>query len=86
MCIGVVFSGLWAALSVVNIALKKPMDAVIISITGIVVCIISLIVLIPSYGAAGAAWGMNGAYMAGTFSGLFLLFKSKRNKAEMLNH
>lgn len=78
MCIGITFSGLWAALSVVNIAMKQPRIAVIISVTGVVTSFILLGALVPKYGAAGAAWAMNGGYFAGTLMGMWLLLQIRR--------
>lgn len=78
MCIGITFSGLWAALSVVNTAMKQPRIAVVISITGVVVSFILLGALVPKFGAVGAAWAMNGGYFSGSLMGMWLLFQIKR--------
>lgn len=78
MCVGVVFSGLWSALSVINVASKKPSHALIISLVGVVTCLISLAILIPKFGAKGAAWGMNCSYALGSVVGLSMLFKKNR--------
>lgn len=84
LALGVVFWGIWGALSVVNIAMKKPEYAIIISATGVVTCIVLLYVLVPSFGATGAAWGMNGASFAGSAVGVYMLFRI-RKKVDGLN-
>jgi O-antigen/teichoic acid export membrane protein len=75
LCIGIVFNGLWSALSVINIAMKNARAAVMISTIGVIVAIGLLYLLIPAYGAMGAAWGMNAAAAAGSLVGLWLLFR-----------
>jgi O-antigen/teichoic acid export membrane protein len=77
MCYGMIFSGIWSALSVVNIALKQPRNSVIISATGVSACIPLLLILVPAYGPEGAAWGMNGAYFTGSLIGLWLFYRIK---------
>jgi len=77
---GIVFGGIWGALSVVNVALKRPKHAVIISATGVVVCVALLYALVPTFGAVGAAWGMNGATFAGSVVGVYMLYRTKGKK------
>jgi O-antigen/teichoic acid export membrane protein len=81
LCVGIVFSGIWSALSVINIAMKNPRGAVLISAAGFVVCIALLAAFVPRYGAVGAAWGMNGAYAAGSLVGLGLLYRIRREES-----
>lgn len=73
LCIGIIFSGVWSALSVVNIATRNPRAAVSISLSGVITAALLLFLLVPSYGAFGAAWGVNLAYAAGTVVGLLIL-------------
>ena len=75
MCFGIVFSGIWMALSVVNVALKQPKAAVAISTVGVIICLLSMFILVPRYGAVGAAWGMNIAYFGGASVGAWLLYR-----------
>lgn len=77
MCIGITFNGIWAALSVVNTAMKQPRIAVIMSITGLVSSFILLVVLIPIFDAVGAAWAMNVGYFSGSMMGVWLLFQMR---------
>ena len=74
MCLGIAFNGLWAALSVINVAINKPTYAVTISLAGASTSIGLLVILIPSYGAIGAAWAMNAAYIVGSCVGLWLIY------------
>ncbi len=80
MCAGIVFNGLWSALSTINIAINRPSFAVAISFAGVCTSVALLTSLIPLYGPIGAAWAMNAAYAVGTGIGLWLLFMSKTNK------
>jgi len=80
MCGGIVFNGLWSALSTINIAINRPSFAVAISFGGVCTSIALLALLIPLYGSIGAAWAMNVAYAVGVVIGLWLLFKSKTDK------
>jgi O-antigen/teichoic acid export membrane protein len=80
MCAGIVFNGLWSALSTINIAINRPSFAVAISFGGVCTSVALLASLIPLYGLIGAAWAMNAAYAVGTVIGLWLLFISRTNK------
>jgi len=73
LCFGIVFSGIWAALSVVNIATRKPKSATIISSIGLATCLLGFPLFIPHYGAIGAAWVMNASYFTGSMTGIYLL-------------
>jgi O-antigen/teichoic acid export membrane protein len=84
-CVGFVFTFLWHGLSVVNIAEGKPKAALIISLTGSIVGLSMLIMLIPYYGAIGAAWSMNMANLAGVLVGLLLLYFNNRKCKSGLN-
>jgi len=74
MALGVLFSFLWNALSVINVAGGKPKNSVRISAAGSGVGLAALFLLIPEYGGMGAAWAMNSAYASGVAMGLWLLF------------
>lgn len=76
MTIGIFLGSLWAAMSTVNVALKVPRNAVRVSAVGAAASIIFLSVLVPRWGALGAAWAMNGAWLTGVLLGLILLRKS----------
>jgi O-antigen/teichoic acid export membrane protein len=78
MCFGIVFNGLCGALSVINIAIKKPKASALISLTGVIICVPAMLLLVPAMGAAGAAWGMNGAYILCSAVGLWLLARNIR--------
>lgn len=82
LCFGIVFNGIWSAISVINIAMKNPNAAVMISLTGVIIAIALLFILVPIYGAMGAAWGMNIAYASGTAVGLYLLYRTKKNETQ----
>ena len=72
---GIIFSGLWSALSTTNIALKKPSFSVMTSTVGIVIAAALFVILVPSTGSVGTAWSMNAAYLSGCGTGLALLWK-----------
>lgn len=74
LSVGMVPSGVWIALSTINIAAKRPRHALYISTVGAVVCLIALPLLVPRFGAVGAAWAMNLSSGAGALVGLSLLF------------
>lgn len=80
MCLGIVFNGMWAALSVINVAINKPHFAVVISLIGASTSIALLLILVPHYGAIGAAWAMNAAYIAGSSVGLWLIYMENRRR------
>ena len=75
LSLGLVFSSLWSALSIANIALKIPFGSVITSCTGLVVAGVMFMLFVPAAGAIGAAWSMNAAYMAGCGAGMIFLSK-----------
>lgn len=77
MCIGAVISGLWSALSVVNIAIKKPSYSVATSATGVVLGALCVSAFVPVFGASGAAWAMNLAYLGGVTVGAVLLLRPR---------
>ncbi len=77
MCVGAVISGLWSALSVINVAIKKPSYSVATSATGVVVGAVCVSVLVPVFGASGAAWAMNLAYLCGVSVGAVLLLRPR---------
>lgn len=77
MCGGIVFNGLWSALSTINIAINRPSFAVAISFGGVCTSIALLALLIPHYGSIGAAWAMNAAYAVGVVIGLWLLYSTR---------
>lgn len=74
MCAGIVFSGLWSALSTINIAINRPSFAVAISFSGVCTSVVLLALVIPLYGPIGAAWAMNAAYIVGSCVGLWLIY------------
>jgi O-antigen/teichoic acid export membrane protein len=76
---GVVFNGLWTALSTINVAMQHPDRAVMISASGAGVAAVALPVLIPRFGALGAAWAMNLAYAGGVAVGLWQLYGPQRS-------
>lgn len=77
LCLGILPSGIWIALSTINIARKRPLHALYISAVGVITCIMALVVLVPDLGAVGAAWAMNAANTAGATVGLTLLLASR---------
>jgi O-antigen/teichoic acid export membrane protein len=77
MLLGVLFSGLLSAISTINVALKSPMSAFLISVLSSVGCVAALVLLIPLYGAIGAAWAMNLTYMIGVLTGGVLLARRR---------
>lgn len=76
MSAGIVFSFLWNCISTINIAIGQPSSSAIISLVGSTFGLALLIINIPTYGAAGAAWAMNFAYAAGALVGLFLIWRN----------
>lgn len=74
LSLGIVPSGIWVALSTINVARKRPGDALRISATGVVTGLLALAALVPAQGPVGAAWAMNAANSAGAAMGLVLLF------------
>lgn len=80
MCAGVVFNGLWSALSTVNTAIKRPSFAVAISLSGLAMSLTLLAWLIPSYGPIGAAWAMNASYIVGSCVGLWLIYRERQRR------
>jgi O-antigen/teichoic acid export membrane protein len=74
MCVGIVFNGLWSALSTINIAINRPSFAVAISLSGFAMSLVLLVLLVPSHGTIGAAWAMNAAYIVGSCVGLWLIY------------
>lgn len=77
MCVGAVTSGLWSALSVINIAIRKPSYSVATSTVGVVVGTVCVSALVPTFGAPGAAWAMNLAYLSGVSVGAVLLLRPR---------
>lgn len=75
LCVGAVISGVWSALSVVNIAIKKPSYSVATSATGVLAGALSVGALVPVFGASGAAWAMSLAYLCGVIVGTTLLLR-----------
>ena len=73
LSLGIVFMGLWQAISTINVSISRPKYSVLISLTGAIIGIILLVTLIPVYGISGAAWSMNVAYFSGVIVGLYLL-------------
>jgi len=86
LLVGVVFSGLWAALSTINVAMQRPDRAVAISATGAGVAVCALLTLIPRFGALGAAWAMNLAYAGGVAVGLWQLYGPRRLRRQRPTH
>ena len=80
MCLGIVFNGMWAALSLINVAINKPHFDVVISLIGASTSIALLFILVPHYGAIGAAWAMNAAYFVGSCIGLWLIYTENRKQ------
>ncbi len=83
MCLGIAFNGLWAAISVINVAINKPTYAVTNSLAGASMSIGLLVILIPSYGAIGAAWAMNAAYIVGSCVGLWLIYGEHQRRMRL---
>jgi O-antigen/teichoic acid export membrane protein len=79
---GIILSGLWSAVSTVNIAIKVPKNSLIVSAVGTGACVALLVLLVPSYGASGAAWAMNAGYLLGVTVGLSLLLEKTRTLAK----
>lgn len=73
MCLGIIPSALWTALSVTNIAIRRQSYSVAISVSALLTAIGFLALLVPEYGAVGAAWAMNASYVVGLLVGAFLL-------------
>jgi O-antigen/teichoic acid export membrane protein len=78
LSLGIIFSGLWSALSTTNIALKKPFFSVMTSTVGVVIAAVLFVTLVPSTGAVGTAWSINAAYLCGCGAGLALLWNKWR--------
>jgi len=80
LCLGIVFIGIWTAISVVNVALRLPRFSVQISLVGTLSSIALLLWLVPRFGGVGAAWAMNASYASGCVVGFFLLFRFKEER------
>lgn len=76
----ILFSGLWSALSTVNIAIRKPSFSAITSVAGLAAATIMFAIFVPSAGAIGAAWGMTVAYLTGCGTGVVLLWRKWRQQ------
>lgn len=74
LCIGLVFMGLWQAISMINIAVAKPGRSVTVAFVGAITGMGLLLLLVPDYGGEGAVWAMNIAYTSGVVVGLFMIF------------
>ena len=75
MACGIVFTFIWNALYVINVAQAKPKDSVLISFVGSIVGLVLLFVLVPRYSAIGAVWAMNIAYGIGCIWGVALQYR-----------
>ena len=76
--VGLLFSGFWALISMVNVILKTPRFSLLISGVGLGTAILLLLVWTPRWGIRGAAWSMNAAYAAGVLTGALLLARFRR--------
>jgi O-antigen/teichoic acid export membrane protein len=75
MACGIVFTFIWNALYVINVAQAKPKDSVLISFVGSITGLVLLFVLVPRYSAIGAVWAMNMAYGCGCILGVVLQYR-----------
>lgn len=74
LCVGIVFMGLWHAISTINIATANPGRSVKVALVGSIIGVTLLFALVPTYGGNGAAWAMNIAYASGVFMGFLMIF------------
>ena len=73
MAYGIVFMGLWHAISTVNIATNKPARSLYVSATGSIAALVLMWFLIPEYGGVGAAWSMVVANLIGVCVGVMAI-------------
>lgn len=83
---GVVFMGLWQAISTINIATNNPLYSVLVSGVGSITALILMVWLIPSLGAMGAAWSMVIANAAGVMAGIYLIFARGYKQTRVVNN